>query len=77
MSKARAQAPPQRAAGDFTDQIELKPRKGLFIALMVALALWVVILVVLYLTTVRGKQPTVRPDRPAANPQSNLPADQR
>ena len=63
MSKARAAGPAgrqgesQEKTRDETAPV-LAPRKGLFVVLMIALAVWVGVLVVLYLTTV--KRPTTR-----------------
>jgi hypothetical protein len=45
---------------DATPPAPLRPRRGLFAALLVVLVLWVVFLVVMYLTTVYPQRPAPR-----------------
>ena len=43
----------------------LRPRRGLFYALLGAFFLWIAVVLVLYFTTVRGKPVHYEDDRPA------------
>jgi hypothetical protein len=58
VSKPAAESSPSRADAKKVPPVEvnpLKPRRGLFAALCVVMALWVAALVVMYFTTVRGR----------------------
>jgi len=84
MSKAHAGARAQSArntsepsksalASATADHPAFKPHKKLFMVLMIVLALWVGILVALYVTTVRGRQPGDKPASQTNHPHPSLP----
>jgi hypothetical protein len=69
-ASAKAQAPDPKTkqpadTGVFRPPVPMKPRKGLFAALMVVFAAWVGVLLALYFTTVRGYRPPAPPSATA------------
>jgi hypothetical protein len=63
-ANATNESPP---SGPFRDPVPMKPRKGLFVILMLVLAAWCGVMVVMYFRTIRSAPPLL-PRPPATAP---------
>ena len=66
-SKPAAAANESQPTGPFREPVPMKPRKGLFILLMLVLAAWCAVMVGMYFRTIRSTRPlTPRPPSTAS-----------